>query len=219
MDFIPDKPLDSPPIPTARCIATPAPACPLSEEDFRLLRRAAAARRPVRKVAGTARFSAVTTLVIGVAGIPFLIFSPSGIALLMVVGICAIGVIEFVGYRRIRRGTPSAATLLGRNQLAFMALIVGYCIFQMATVARQPLAAFSSPELQSSLSQLDPGLMQQIEHWAPIAGYGFYGLVLVLSVLFQGGLALYYFSRRRHLETLENSTPASVRRVFAELDA
>jgi hypothetical protein len=219
MDFVPDKPFDPPPIPTARCIATPAPACPLSEEDFRLLRRAAASREPVRKVAATARFSAVTTLVIGVAGIPFLFFSPSSIALLMVIGICTIGVIEFVGYRRIRRGMPSAATWLGRNQLAFMALIVGYCIFQMATVARKPLAAFNSPELQSSLSQLDQGLSQQIEHWTPIVGYGFYGLVLVLSVLFQGGLALYYFSRRRHLETLETSTPAWVRRVFAELDA
>jgi len=219
MDFIPDRPTDSLSIPAARRISTPAPVSPLSEDDFQLLRRAAAARRPIRRIAGTARFSAVTTLLIGVGGIPLLVFWPSGTALLTVVGICTIGLIEFIGYRRIRRGVPSAATLLGRNQLAFMALIVAYCIFQAATFARQPTGVFGSSDLQSSLSQLDPGMAHEAQRWTPIVGYGFYGLVAFLSVCFQGGLALYYFSRRQSLETLENSTPAWVRRVFAELDA
>jgi hypothetical protein len=40
-----------------------------------------------------------------------------------------------------------------------------------------------------------------------------YGGVIVFSALFQGGTALYYFSRRRHVEDFIAETPAWVRDV------
>lgn len=73
-----------------------------------------------------------------------------------------------------------------------------------------------SPELRSQLAQL-PGLEQDIAHWAPIATYGFYSLVIALSIAAQGGLALYYFTRRPYLETLQRTTPPWVQRLFTEL--
>ena len=58
---------------------------------------------------------------------------------------------------------------------------------------------------------------KMIETWAPYLVYGFYSLLIVVSVGFQGGLALYYFSRRKHVEAFNRETPAWVRRVLAEV--
>ncbi len=197
------------------------PAEPLTDVHYRLLRQAAATRRPIKNAARTARGSAITILVIGVAGIPLALIFPSWLSLLMTAGICAIGVVEYVGARRIQQGLPSAAVLLGKNQLAFMTLIVAYCVIQMLTFSAAPAGGKSSSgDLQSELSQLDnldPSLGRSIQFWVPIATYGFYSLVIVVSIAAQGGLALYYFTRKRHLEAIRRSTPAWILRVLKEL--
>jgi hypothetical protein len=208
---------------------SPAPArgvagehtSPLNEAQFHSLRQAAAARRPIRNAARTARSSAITILVIGAIGIPILIVSRSWLGLLVVAGICAVGVVEYLGSRRMRRGEPSAAAFLACNQLAFMALIVAYCVIQMLTFSpAKSRATLISPDVEDLLSQAGYGqeANRQFDVWAPIATYGFYSLVIVLSVAFQGGLALYYFTRRRHLQALERSTPEWIARLFRELD-
>ena len=38
-----------------------------------------------------------------------------------------------------------------------------------------------------------------------------YGSVIALSVIFQGGNALYYFTRRKHVEAYVAETPAWIR--------
>jgi len=211
-----------PAAPAARPAILREAAGPLSEVDFDLLRQAAAARGPVRRAARTARTSAITILAVGALGVPLLAVSPSWLGLLMVLGIAAVGVVEYVGARRMRRGEPTAAVFLARNQVAFMGLIVAYCLIRMLTFSpAQARVGLLSSELQSELSQL-PGFEQdidrQLQSWAPLVTYGFYALVIVLSLAAQGGLALYYFTRRRHLEALEHDTPAWIRRLFRELD-
>src|SRR4030042_717373 len=57
----PTAPENPPPGPLpARPVQPSIPDNPLTEAHFQALRRAAAARRPIRKAAGTARFSALT---------------------------------------------------------------------------------------------------------------------------------------------------------------
>jgi hypothetical protein len=193
----------------------------LTEEDFALLRRALACRQPVRKAARTARFSAFTTLVIGVAGIPLALLAPSWLGTVMVVGICTIGVVEYAGARQMQRGQVSAATLLGANQLMFLGLIAAYCVIQMLTFSTAAAESSLLPaDVQSQLSQLQGGgqdLVHQFRVWAPLATYGFYALVIFLSLCFQGGLAVYYFTRQHHLRAVAAATPAWVQRLFCEL--
>jgi hypothetical protein len=91
----------------------------------------------------------------------------------------------------------------------------------MVTVSKKTATSMLGPELESQLAQVQEvggaGLSNQMNTLMPLATYGFYTAVIVLSVLFQGGLALYYFSKRRHLETLAEETPAWVQRVFREV--
>jgi hypothetical protein len=194
---------------------------PLTEDDYAAVRRALAGRRPVRNAARTARSSAVTILVIGAAGIPIALIWPSWLGVLMVAAICAIGIIEYVGFRRMQRGDIAAASFLGRNQLVFLGLIVAYCLIQMvgfSTAASR--GELLSTDMRSELSQLqgtDLELDSELRTWAPLFTYGFYSLIIVLSVCFQGGLAVYYFTRKRHLQAVAAATPAWIQRLFSEL--
>jgi hypothetical protein len=209
-------------IPTARPIPGNDPVGPLSEEHFALLRSTLDARRPVRNAARTAYTSGTTILVIGVAGIPIVLIWPGWLGFIMVIGICTIGILEYKGAQRMRAGAETAAGFLGRNQLAFMALIVAYCVVQMVTFASTPASDLISPELRAQLAQV-PGLEQDLtrdlESIAPAVTYGFYALVILLTLAAQGSLAAYYFSRRKHLEALQRETPPWIRRVLTELNA
>jgi hypothetical protein len=167
--------------------------------------------------------SASVTLVIGVASVPFVALSPSWDSILIVAGIGVIGVVEYIGYKRLRRGDPSAARFLGRNQLAFLALIAFYCAVQMISFSRGGLqAALLSPDTRSQLAGM-PDVAQALDsqmapyaRMMPLMVYGFYGLVIVVSIFSQGGLALYYFTRRKRLEAFARETPEWVRRLFIE---
>ena len=207
-------------VPTARPI--PATDCvgPLTEEHFALLRSALDARRPVRNAARTAHASALTILVIGVAGIPIVLILPSWLGFVMVIGICTIGTLEYKGAQSMRAGAPTAAAFLGRNQLVFMALIIAYCVIQMIAFASTPPAELISPELRAQLAQV-PGMEQDLtrdlESIAPAVTYGFYALVILITIAAQGSLATYYFTRRKHLEALQRETPPWIKRLLTEL--
>ena len=140
----------------------------------------------------------------------------------MAAGLCVIGVVEYKGYQRMRRADPNAARMLGTNQLALLGLIVLYCLAQMAAFSpEQARAAAISPEVRAQLANLPSmakAIDSDIDRLAPLATYGFYGLVIVLSIAFQGGLARYYFTRRRHLEAFNAQTPPWIRRLFAETE-
>ncbi len=208
--------------PAARDAAMPDPS-PLTEAHFRIVRQVVAARGPVRRAAKTARGSAFTILVVGVVSIPIALIFPTWLGIVVVTGICTIGVREYIGAGRMRRAEPSAAAYLGSNQLAFVALIVVYCVIQMATSSPAEFGSTAiSSELRTSLAQL-PEMQSSVEEligsWAPLAVYGFYSLVILLSIGFQGGLALYYFTRKRHLEAARQVTPPWVERLLAESGA
>ena len=211
-----------PPLPPMESKA-PARQAPLEETDFLLIRQAAFRRKAVKNAARTASASAATTLVIVFAAVPLLIFWPSWSGVMVVAGLSVIGAVEFRFSRRMRRADPAAARVLGFNQLALLGLIALYCVIQMALFSpEQAKDAAFSPEVRSQLASV-PGMEQDIygliERWAPLMIYGFYGLIIVLSVFFQGGMALYYFTRKHHLEAFNKQTPPWIRRLFIETGA
>ena len=210
-----------PPVAVGPPPAAPPGASPLDESQFALVQEAAQNYKPIKKAARIALGSAVTTLIIGACAVPFTLVWPSFAGALVTVGLCVIGVVEFLGYRKMMRADPSAARHLAANQLAFLGLIVLYCAIQMLTFSTEDVKAVAlSPEFRAQLDampDLARGIDRDIEQWAPLATYGFYSLVIVLSVFFQGGLALYYFTRRKSLEAFQRQPPW-VRRVLAECE-
>ena len=198
--------------------APPRPESPLNESHFLMIRRARAAQGVVRKASRVAAWDAGITLTIGLAGILFsTLVSWSWLGIFITAGISGVGVAGLAGWDRMQDGNPSAATLLGFNQIVLMGLIVIYCVIQMATFSPAELTAsagslkgfgdFGSLGIDSALTDAGPALVR-----------GFYGLIILLTVCGQGGMAFYYFSRRRRLEEFRSDAPDWVRRLFRELN-
>ena len=200
------------------------PPSPLTPEAQDQVRRAAALRRPVSSATRVALGSAVTMLLVAALSVPVLMLSFSATNLLVVLALIGLGIQEYRGYRSLKRLAPAAPRQLGINQVCLLGLIVFYCAMQMATASSGDIKAMVvSPEFRSALQQMPSGgglndLVAQADRWAPLAIYGFYSLVLLLGVLFQGGLAWYYFSRRKHLDRYLHAAPPPIRQLFTELE-
>lgn len=194
-------------------------AGPLSEADYLLLRQIGLSRRPVLRAVRVARASAISTLILGFASMPFALFSTSLAGGLIVLGICICGVVEYIGAQRLRDGVPSATTLLGLNQLGFFVIICTYCVMQMLSMSEFTREANASLDRAMSENPEVSNLLQALRGLIPLLSYGLYALVALASLLAQGGLAVYYFTRRRHAEALRRDVPAWAERVVHELKA
>ncbi|MCP4606645.1 MAG: hypothetical protein GY847_40085 [Proteobacteria bacterium] len=196
-------------------------SAPLNDSDYLLIRQATVHYKAIRTSARTALTSSVITFLIGISAVPLVLLWPSWEGAIIAVGLCLVGIVEYMGYRKMRRADPAAARILGRNQLALLGLIVLYCVVQMVVFSpEQAQTEAISPEVRSQLDAMMPGMSEAVDaeigHWAPLVTYGFYGLIILLSLVFQAGMALYYFTRKRYIEAFNEQTPKWVRRVFTE---
>lgn len=196
------------------------PGSPLDELQFLMLRQAAIRRRPICRAARLAYKSAWTILIVGFLGWPTLLYMPSLSGLAVVAGICGIGALEYIGAGKMHDGLRAAPKFLARNQLAFIILIAVYCVYQMLTFNSTEL--FSSPEVKQQITQLS-GLMgdmsKTIEALVPVLVYAFWCIVLFTFTIVQGGLALYYITRGKHIELYERETPAWIKRIMTEVES
>ncbi len=138
------------------------------------------------------------------------LFDRSGAVL--TIGLAIIAYNEFRGRKRLLSFDASAAKLLGWNQLGLLAMIVGYCLWTL--YGSYGDAASVSAELKG-YGDLDGALggAGSFEGLYKLIAISFYGGVIALSVIFQGGNAIYYFTRRRRLEEFNAKTPAWVRQA------
>ena len=101
---------------------------------------------------------------------------------------------EFRGRKMLRRFDPRGPRLLGRNQLGLMALLVGYGLWGIY------MGLTGTTELTALLKELEP-VFGPIGHLQRSLTLAVYGGVILLSIIFQGLNALYYFTRAEHVQT------------------
>ena len=124
--------------------------------------------------------------------------SGTAIGLLVLAG----GVIEFRGRRRLRRRDPDGMRLLVRSQMLVLAVILVYCATRLGSFDGGYLKDQVVPELRQNLLlfgvNLDESLRAMelsVDEIVPLVRTVFfivYGTVMVVSLIYQGGLAMYY---------------------------
>jgi len=155
--------------------------------------RARAAR--IHAAARVATFNGWTLAIM--AGLSLLFAFTSVVALVMAVGLGWIAWNEFRGRARLRAFDPGGAVLLGRNQLALLALIAAYALYSIVKAFVVPI----------------PYLAELEQIAGPVGGLArtltvaVYAAVLVLTAVVQGLNARYYFARRRLIEEFRAQTP------------
>jgi hypothetical protein len=176
-------------------------AAPLDADQLRVLgetRRVGKKLRLARAVAMTnvvsLAFLASSTLVLGAFS---LTLSPVGLAL------AALAYNEERGRRLLVAVDPRATRQLALNQLALLALVVVYCVWNAyaAWTGPDPLDALASQSdsLNETLREVSSQTGEsfgELGKWARMAALIVYGAVLAVSAVVQGLTAFYYHSLR-----------------------
>lgn len=193
-------------------VSGPAPRenNPLSVAHHQQLAVARDLARPIRKAARVAAFNGWTTAAIAGLSLPFALFDRTGAVLTL--GLAIVAYNEFRGRKKLLSFEPSAATLLGWNQLGLLAMIVVYSLWSLYGSWNEAGALSAELKGYSDLNSVlgDAGSLDGLFKQISIA---LYGGVIALSAVFQGGNAWYYFTRRRHIENFIATTPEWVRDV------
>jgi len=183
---------------------------PLAPEHYEELAAAGSRSRALDRAAAVASFNAWGAAIFAVLGLPFALFSPVDIVLCL--GLAVIAWREFKGRRLLKALDRAAPRLLGFNQIGLACLIAAYCLFNIILVLTQPgpyaAAMASQPDIAQSLGP--------IENLYKTCSLAIYGGIIVLSLLFQGGTAWYYFSRAKHLDAYLAETPEWIVRMEKE---
>jgi len=177
-------------------------ACPLSPEHYRALEEAKVRRRRIDRAVGVATFNGWGTAVFAALSLPFAFFSIT--TLVMCVVLSAVAFHEFKGRRMLRELDPAAPRLLGVNQLVFSALLIVYSIWNIYLALTQP-----SPYAEALAAQPEiTGTLGSIDELYKTGSLAVYGSLIALAIIFQGGMAVYYFKRSRQLREYVDQTPA-----------
>jgi hypothetical protein len=175
---------------------------PLSAQHERDLSTANQRARKILGAVKVATFNGWSAAVLAGASLLFVWFDLSGIP--VGVGLAVVAWNEFRGRDLLRRFDPRGASLLGWNQVGFIGLLVAYsswCIYTGLT-GPDPYETYitDNPQLAPIL-----GSIGDLHATVTLAVYGG---VIVLSFIFQGLNALYYFKRGRLLKVYLGQTPA-----------
>jgi hypothetical protein len=169
-----------------------SPLSPSQREDF------AQAGERARKILTAGRVATFNGWTLGVcAAVSLLLglFSMIG----FIVGICLAIVAwnEFRGGERLRQFDPDGLKLLVWNQVGLMSLVVSYCLWSMYRTVANPSDEVARLEELTGL----PG------DFVTDLTVTVYGLAIVLTLLFQGLNARYYFARIQLLADYLRETP------------
>lgn len=169
----------------------------MSPEEQRQLAEAGARARKIRAAAGLAGFNGWSLAICSASTLALSWTSALGLALAAALG--GLAWIELRGRKGILALDARAARVLGKNQLALLALIIAYCIWNMLR-ASDP-SATGSAELDELIAA--DGIGPLVSDLTVLV----YGLVIAASVLFQGYCARYYFARERMIRAYLAQTP------------
>jgi hypothetical protein len=112
--------------------------------------------------------------------------------------------IELRGAGRLRKLDADAARILGLNQLALAAIFILYALSRIYSVSTGPgpYEAIKASDAQMA------HMLKPIEDLTRVVSLALYGVLILVAIFAQGGLALYYFSRVKHIEAYRSRTPA-----------
>lgn len=176
----------------------------LTPEHLQQLAAAQARGRKIGRAVGVARFDGWSVATFAFLTVLLGLTSPSSLLLggLMVL----IAFVELRAARSLRRLEPGAARTLGINQIALGSLLVAYATWRIYC---ELTGAGAYAELAATDVQLAE-MLKPVEDLTRLVTLALYGGLISFAILAQGGMALFYFTRARHVRDYVTQTPAWV---------
>jgi len=173
----------------------------LSPEQLTELAAARARSKPIRRTVSIAKFDGW-----GIAIFAALTFAGGlfhWLGFVLGAAMATVAFIELAGAQRLRTLDLTAPRALALNQIFLGSVLLLYAIYSLWSLTHD--TSFISSQLSSAdMAQLGA----DIPRLAKLIGWLIYGTLACVAIFFQGGLALFYFSRRKHMEKYIADTPA-----------
>ena len=173
----------------------------MTPEQLQAIARASQAYRPIHRAIGVAKFNGWGT---GIFAALSAIFAGSSVlGWVLAIGMGIIAYFEFSGARELRKLDDRAPGRLGRNQLAFAALIIAAALWGWKSGLVEQAVQSSTKDLEADSAQTLKQMLGGIDD-AILAA------VVLATLAVQGGTAAYYFGVRKKLRAFLEATPAWV---------
>ena len=114
-------------------------------------------------------------------------------ALIGLLGLAA-GLMEVRGHRQLQQRNPAGLTLLVRSQLFLLAVMLVYCAGRLGSFDADTALASLTPDMEVILAEagLDKSSLLPLVR---SAFFALYSAVAAITLIYQGGLALFYRSK------------------------
>ena len=156
----------------------------------------------VRRAIGVAKLDGWATAVF--AGLTLIGGLFHWIGLVLGLGMAIVAIVEFIGAARLRRLDASAARMLAMNQVFLGAMLLAYAIYSLWAMTTR--TTYITTQLSSHPELAHIGV--EVEALAKLIGWVIYGTLAAVAIVVQGGTAMFYLSRRKHVEAYMRDTPA-----------
>ena len=197
------------------------PLTPMSDQDELWFIQAAHMHRPLARAAGFARSSGMLMVVSAVFSV---LAGGLGLAGGDTVGggiTMGIGLVLFMLGMNERNGGVEIAALnldapkrLALNQVALLLLIAGGCFMGVQDAGAAGALSIETTGLPPDMANR---VTAEMESLAPLLIYGVYGIMMGISIVVQGGMALYYMTRRKAVVAFHEELPPWVTDVVSTL--
>ena len=107
------------------------------------------------------------------------------------------GAVELHGVSLLRHGDARGMTWLVNSQGLVMLSLLGYCALRLAHPQLEPLRATVTDDMKQQLELIG----WSVDHFLGLVYRFTYFAVALATILYQGGMALYYFRRRGPVAT------------------
>jgi len=131
--------------------------------------------------------------IIGIAALGMLITVIIGDYSGVMVGllIAAAGAMELRGRKLLKRRDPSGMKTLARSQLFLLAVVLVYCVTRLGSFDDATVLGNLTPDMEAALKE--SGIQKaDVLPMVRLAFFSIYGGVALGTLLYQGGMALYY---------------------------
>lgn len=162
----------------------------------------------LKRVLAISRFNGWSVIII--AGLGILLTLVLGDLLGTIIGLLAVvsGWMEVRGGRKLRQRDPEGMKWLVRSQMLLLAVILAYCASRLGSFDADTAMGNLTPDMAASLKEV--GLERgDILSMVRTTFYTTYITVALVTLLYQGGMALYY-RRKTQLVTEALAAPPLV---------
>jgi hypothetical protein len=112
--------------------------------------------------------------------------------------VAASGMMELQGNRLLRRRETSAFIWLAGSQVYLMVVLWAYASFNIMSFDKEDPWARFSPSIKEFILSINPDVYL-VETMLKVSYFATYIALIVAVLIYQGGLCLYYFSRKKFL--------------------